>query len=477
MIEQRFNNPAKLEELRSIVVDSKAAINQHSRQVLERRWNTFYELYRGTRSKGHYRGRADLDWASAFLAIEIITPRLFQNIFPRNKWFGIKGQESADKKQAAIIEAYLNRIFDQPIAIRQKMISYLRYMCIYGTLICKTPFSHEEKKVPTRIRGEEGQLELSEEKVVTWDNLDLELVDLYDFYPADDTIQRIEDQPFVIHASRQTTKSLKAKEKTEDNPFGVYQNLDQIRFKDDKGQNLINSRENLRAEQKQLGLGITSRTFKHQGSPVHIDEYQGIVNLDGEEELLIITVANSNTVIQAETLKTPDREKTYVKANYLDVPNEFFGMPPHERTEKSIFELNDRVNQTMDGTSLIINPMWLNTDANIMEGKLSSFPGRMIKATTDKGLKALSPDTSVLTPAYTAIQTLISMIQDVTGATRFLGGSAQTPELQRTATGVLTIIKEANARIALIIEGFEDSFLKPLLRKAYKNTQFHSTRS
>lgn len=475
MIEKRFNNPAKLQELRDMVVDSKATINQHSRQVLERRWNNFYELYRGTKNRGSYKGRADLDWASAYLAIEIITPRLFQTIFPRQKWFGIKGRENVDKKQASILETYMRKILDQPIHVRQKMISYLRYMCIYGTLICKTPFRHETKNILTKVRGEDGQPEVSDEEIVVWDTLDLQLVDLYNFYPADDTIQRIEDQPFVIHASSTTTSELKDKEKSEDNPFGVYQNLDKIRFeKDERGQSIVNPNrtDNLRAQERMLGLGVTSRTFKHQGYPVYLDEFQGI--LDGE--LIIVTVANSNTVIQAERLNTPDQEKTYVKANYIDVPNEFFGMPPHERSEKSIYELNDRVNQTMDATSLMLNPIWLNSDADIPEGKLSVFPGRIIKTTTDKGLSPLRPDVSILSPAYNAIQSLISMIQDTTGATRFLGGSAQTPELQRTATGVLSIIKEANARIALIIEGFEDSFMKPFLRKVYKTTQFHTTR-
>ena len=477
MIEDRFKrSPEKLEELKSIVVDSKAAIANHNRQKLEMRWHQFYELYRGSDKRGHYKGRANLDWASAFLAIEIIAPRLFQNLFPQPKWFGVKGQERTDDKQASIIETYMKRLFDAPICVRKKMISYIRYLCIYGTLICKTPFRHEEKKVPTKTRNPEGGIDISESSIVTWDNIDLQLVDLYNFYPADDTIQNIEDQPFCIHAFTEPTKVLKQKEVKEKNSFGIYENLDQIRFKDDKGQNILNSRENVRSEQRMNFLGLSSKTYKHQGLPVYIDEFQGLVDLDGEEELLIITVANSNTVIQAETLKTPDMEKTYVKGVYVDVPNEFFGMPPHERSEKTIFELNDRANQTMDATSLVINPMYANSDADIVEGKLSAFPGRIIKTATEKGLTPLKTDPSILTPAYTAIQTLIGLIQDTTGATRFLGGSAQTPELQRTATGVLSIIKEANARIAFVIEGFDESFIRPFLRKAYKYTQFYATR-
>lgn len=476
MIEDRFKSAEKTEEFRQIVVDSKAAINNHTRSTLERRWDAFYELYRGTKSRGTYAGRADLDWASAFLAIEIIAPRLFQSLFPRQKWFGIRGQENTDKKQAAILEAYIRKLYDSPIQVRQKMISYLRYMCIYGTLICKTPFRHEEKRFPTKVKGSDSEIRMSDKKIVTWDSIDLELVDLYNFFPADDTIQRIEDQPFVIHSTTETTKALKKKKFSSDNPFGVYERLDEIRFKDDKGQNLVNEKEIRRYGDKSLGLGLTSRVFKHQGLPVYIDEFQGYVDIDGEEELLIITVANSHTVIQAEALKTPDGEKTYVKGSYIDLPNEFWGMPPHERTEKTIFELNDRVNQTMDATSLMLNPVWLNSDADIMEGKLTVFPGRIIKTTTDKGLSPLRPDVSILSPAYTAIQTLVTMIQDVTGATRFLGGSAQTPELQRTATGIISIIREANARIALIIEGFEDSFIRPYLRKTYKYTQFYTTR-
>lgn len=481
MIEARFKrNPEKLEKLRQIVIDNKGTIDQQNRQVIERRWNDFYEIYRGLDAKGSYRGRANLDWAMGFVSIEIILPRLYRSLFPSGKWFGVDGVEAGDRKQASIIEAYMRKIYESPIQVRQKMISYLRYLCIYGTLVCKTPFRYETKKIPRkRRRSTESGSEIitTSEEAVIWDNIDLQLVDLFDFYVADDTIPSLEEQPFVIHHTIESIGHLKRKEyDDEESPEGVYENLDAIKFKKKDGSNLHMPLMNPSLNSRLQSLGMSSRYFKSDGPPVHLDEYQGLVDIGDGDELMVITVANGNTIIQAETLNTPDQEKTYIKTPYIDMPNEFWGMSALERVQSTIYELNDRVSQTMDATSLVINPIWLNSDADIPEGQLSLFPGRVVKTTTEKGLTALRPDTSILTPAYTAIQAIVSMIQDTTGATRFLGGSAQVPELQRTATGILSIVKEANARLDLIIQGIESSFIKPFLRKSYKYSQFYATK-
>jgi hypothetical protein len=120
--------------------------------------------------------------------------------------------------------------------------------------------------------------------------------------------------------------------------------------------------------------------------------------------------------------------------------------------------------------------MWLNSDADIHEGTLRIFPGRIINTSSEKGLTAVHPPVEILAPAYNAIQALMESVRDNTGATRFLGGSAQTPELQRTATGIVSIIKEANARLNLVIQGIEDTWTIPFLRRAYKYAQFYAER-
>jgi len=123
MIDPRIKrNPVVQEKLRQLVVDNKSAIANHNRTILERRLNSFYDIYRGLKKGGSYKGRANLDWASAFISIEIILPRLYRALFPRGKWFGTIGQENTDRKQAAIIESYMKSRFEHPIRIRTKMI-------------------------------------------------------------------------------------------------------------------------------------------------------------------------------------------------------------------------------------------------------------------------------------------------------------------------------------------------------------------
>ena len=146
---KNLSHLTKLEKLRQVVIDNRQTI-ANNRSTLETRWNGFYDLYRGLRSKGTYRGRADLDWASAFVIIETLVPRIHNILFPRGRWFDIIGVEETDDKQASILAAYLKQLFERDIKFRLKMIPALRSCAIFGTLIGKTPFRSESKEVPSK---------------------------------------------------------------------------------------------------------------------------------------------------------------------------------------------------------------------------------------------------------------------------------------------------------------------------------------
>jgi len=431
MIDKKFKSAEMQKKLSEHVIENYN--KRKDRPILEKQWSCYYDLYRGINTKGSYKGRADLDWASAFLAIEILTPRIFNALFPRVKWFDIVGVEQSDEKQAQIMAAYLRQILEKDVHFRRKMIPLTRYCGIFGTMIGKTPYRYETKKVPKKTVKTISNLygmfvpEYTNEETVVFDSIDLEAVDIYDFYPADDFIDNIEDQPFVIHKTFEYVDLLKKKKYRREDDTGIYENLDKI----DTENSVKRATENKYKNMRKATLGLTSRNESKVLDSIDLLEYQGV--FEGED--IIAIVANdgaNNPVLSAEPMNTPDGQKTFVMGKWIDVPGEFWGMSAIERIEKSIYELNDRVNQTMDTTSQIINPMWLNSDADIVEGTLRIFPGRVINTSTAEGLRPLHPPVEILAPAYNSINTLITMMQDVSGATRFLGGSAQTPELQRT---------------------------------------------
>ena len=479
MIHKKFKSKKKQKEISDMVLENWNKVNE--RAILERKWERLYRLYRGMDARGSYYGRANLDWAAAFQAVEILVPRIHNVLFPRRKWFDIVGVEQSDEKQAQIMSAYLRQKFERDVHFRKKMISSIRACAIYGTMIGKTPYRKESKTIPIKTRKTVGNLyglfqpDFSEKEMITFDSIDLELVDIFDFYPADDFIDNIEDQPWVIHKTIEYIDTLYKKEYDPETGEGSYENLDKIQ-KDGKDKNLSRrGTENDYQKARKTQMGLRSRDYNAVVESIDFIEYQGV----HEEEDIVAVVAmdgHTNPLVSAEPLNTPDGKKTFIMGKWVEVPGEFWGLSVLERIEKSIYELNDRVNQTMDVTSQIVNPIWLNTDADIPEGILRIQPNRIIATSTKDGLTAIRPPVEVLTPAYNAIQSLSTNIQDSTGATRFLGGSAQVPELQRTATGILSIIKEANARLNLTIQGIEDNWVIPFLRKSYKYAQFYAER-
>jgi len=475
MIEKKFRSSKVQSELSDYIIQNYE--ERKERSLLEKKWNTFYDIYRGIESKGTYSGRADLDWASAYLAVEILVPRVYNALFPRPKWFEMVGVEQSDEKQAQIMSAYLRQKLDKDVHFRRKMIASIRYCSIMGTFIAKTPYRRDIKNVPVKKQATFNNFfgligpQFTQEKVLTFDSIDFQLMDLFDFYPADDFIDNIQDQPFVITRTVEYSDLLYKKKYDKETGEGIYENLDKI----DLECETKTSEENMYKKFRKAVLGLKSREYESKLSTIDFIEYQGVY----DEEEIVVIVANDgkeNPIVSAEVLNTPDMEKTYIMGKWIDVPGEFWGMSVVDRVEKAIYELNDRVNQTMDATSLMINPMWLNSDADIHEGTLRVFPGRIINTSSEKGLSAVHPPVEILAPAYNAIQSLMNMIQKTTGATQPLEGNVQQAGLARTATGMLSVIKEANARLNLIIQGLEDTAIIPFLRRAYKYAQFYAER-
>ena len=145
MIDKKFKSAKKQKELSDYVLEMYE--ERKERSVLELSWNNYYNLYRGINTRGTYKGRADLDWASAYQIIEILVPRIYNSLFPRYKWFDILGVEQSDEKQAQIIAAYLRQKFERDVHFRKKMIPALRYCAIFGTMIGKTPYRKRHLEV------------------------------------------------------------------------------------------------------------------------------------------------------------------------------------------------------------------------------------------------------------------------------------------------------------------------------------------
>ena len=130
--------------------------------------------------------------------------------------------------------AYLKQKFDRDVHFRRKMISFVRSCAIYGTCIGKTPYRKEKKTVPKKrlksISNFYGifQSEFTEEEVITFDSIDLELVDLFDFYVADDFNETIEDQPYILHRTVEYYDLMYKKVYDKELETGIYENIDGI---------------------------------------------------------------------------------------------------------------------------------------------------------------------------------------------------------------------------------------------------------
>jgi len=307
MIDKKFKSAKIQSQITDYVIETYE--QRKDRSILEQKWNNYYNLYRGIATKGTYSGRADLDWSLAFLSIEILVPRIFNSLFPRQKWFDVVGVEQTDEKQASIMAAYLRQKMEKDIHFRRKMIPLIRSCAIFGTMIGKTPYRKESKSVPVK-RMKKGsffnnfkpEADYSEKRIFTFDGIDLEAVDIFDFYPADDFIDNIEEQPYVIHRSAQYVETLYRKKYNPDTGEGQYENLDKI----DTDKQTSTSRDNDNREFRKSMLGLKSKEYDSNLNSIDFIEYQGVY--DDEDVIFIVAQdGKENPVVSAEVLNTPDK--------------------------------------------------------------------------------------------------------------------------------------------------------------------------
>ena len=108
-------------------------------------------------------------------------------------------------------------------------------------------------------------------------------------------------------------ESLKKDEYDPETEEGIYEKLDEVQ--NEINENEQSSTQTTERNTAKVGrlqeLGISTRTFSQNGASVTLKEYQGEVNLFGKYERWIVTVANDNTIVQAEPLNTVDGKYTY----------------------------------------------------------------------------------------------------------------------------------------------------------------------
>jgi hypothetical protein len=153
--------------------------------------------------------------------------------------------------------------------------------------------------------------------------------------------------------------------------------------------------------------------------------------------------------------------------SFIKLPNEVFGLGAIEIISDLTESLNRFVNMVADNWNLGINRRYAyDTNADIDHSALNMFnvPGGKVGVSGNPN-EVIAP-LPFFTPSrqdYAILDVYKGMIEQTSGISDFYSKGVGQPTGNRTATGIASIVNEANFRFKMFIRNYELEVLQPLL--------------
>lgn len=161
------------------------------------------------------------------------------------------------------------------------------------------------------------------------------------------------------------------------------------------------------------------------------------------------------------------RKCPILHTSFIKLPNEIFGLGAIEIISDLTESLNRFVNMVADNWNLGINRRYAyNTEADIDHASLNMFnvPGGRVGVTGNPN-EVIAP-LPFFTPSrqdYQILDVYKNMIELTGGINDFYSKAVGSPQNNRTATGIATMVNEANFRFKMFIRNYEVEILGPML--------------
>jgi hypothetical protein len=394
-------------------------------------------------------GRANLYIPYPFAIVESEMPRLAGRL-PRVHVFPRK---DTDKSKVEAIQSLIHYSLDRMEFLRLQQL-WLRQFEIYGFSPLFYYWRVEQKEVFERVKDQTGQYGLQKTMKTVFDDFSARVIDVFDSF-LQPGIDNPEKSNWFMFREFLSPADLKKKVKD-----GLLYPEVLEYLKDDKVGNVqrINDtgridRDNLVSNSKQLNL---TGYYQHA-----YGRYELMWTL---EDKRVIAVLNGKILAACGDNPEPTQQKSFINLNLMPQVNEPIGISSIEALGGLPDKLNCLSNERLDNLSLIMNKVVLaNRFSNTDFDNLVFSAGNVIMTdNVESAVKFLDvPDLSD-SSAREILSTKEEM-QFTMGISDFIVGVKSHARLADTATGVSTIVREANARFALKLATFEAYPLRRLV--------------
>ena len=392
-------------------------------------------------------GRANLYVPYPWAIVETELPRLAGRL-PRIRAFP---RREAQRAKVEVIQDNLYYSFDRMNFVH-KQILWMRQHAIYGFSPMYFFWRSESKRVLERVRDEAtGLFKLARPTKVVWDDFDCNVLDVWDCF-MQPGVEDLETSDWFFFREWLSMRDIEAridngvfypevKEEMKSHAGSNYQNLDEGR----------RDRDQLATIQR----GLSEHSYGKHEVVYRLEDDRITVMID--RKVLARFGDNPN----------PLQVKPVLNVNLMPVNSEPLGISTIDQLAGLPTKLNMLSNARLDNIALLINRVFLakrysQTDFN----NLVFSPANVILTDDLDSIKVLDVPDIHASSAHEIVATK-EEIQFVSAVSDFLVGVKSSARLSDTATGVSTIVREANARFAIKLATFESGPLRRLIEACH----------
>ena len=430
--------------------------------ALRDRWLEYYKLYRNWRDQAGISGRSDVGIPLAFEWVEVVKSRLFDIFFGKRPYVRTKGQEPSDDYAAKIVQQWQNYQYDLA-GYRKVGYDILTQILIYGTGIVKVPWKYEEreKHVDVPIYPQFPHLGTIPQKmtVPVYDNIGLNLVDIFDFVIDPEATDLNEDAEWCAHKTRRTLDYLESMEERK-----IFKNITTVKRE-------IESDEETGGTETDTHKQVISTIEGHLSDknlmlkPIELIEYWN------KAENSLTVIANGKHIIRESDNPFKHGKFPFVVGKIISTPHEFYGIGLIEAGAPGARIMEDLLNNGLDSMNFSINPMLGVDRTRVEDTELVTRPGGTIHTVGDPST-AIKP--FIIPDVSQGVLVWFNLVNELnkkgTGVVDYLVGQGASG---KTATEASLMTNEAAKRIGMHIKMFGLTFVGPLAEMVHElNNQF-----
>lgn len=418
--------------------------------------------------------RANLQPSYGFMIIETLLPQICDIFFGDNQVVNFKGRDAND----AMFENTLTDFTDIQLAdmeFQPKAISFWKNMLLDGTAFAKIPYRFQEQVVKKRQMNSDPMtgevfMERSLELATIFDGPDMEVIQIYDFFPdwrmkEPGNVAKMRGVAQRMYRGFPELKALEKKKNEDGSETGVYENLDELRLSmKEKGDDAWGCTYWDDEHKRSIGDQDNKKSDLKDSDQLEIWEYWGLADLNGDGNLVesIITVANGDVVIRKQENFYDYKMKPFIACPNYVRPGEFYGIPELAAVDAEIREARAIRNARLDQINVGVNRMWLVDRAGGIDAKnLYSRPGGIVFTNDMNAVKPIEVGDPSASSAQemSYIESNISQITAI-GSPPVVGS---TKSFARSATGVQFVQQFASSRLGLKAKMISWMMIQPMI--------------